>query len=94
MGMSTHVVGFRPPDERFKKLMKIYQLCREAGEVPPQGVMDFFNDEDPDPRGVQVNLEKSGCLKGWRGESGDQGYEVDLTKLPKDVTVLRFYNSW
>jgi hypothetical protein len=97
MNISTIVQGFRPPDEKFKKFAAIWKQCEEAGIDPPKEVEEFFNYEAPDPQGVEVRLKegKDGCLKEWRHPSGDaQGYEVDLTKLPKDVTVIRFYNGW
>jgi hypothetical protein len=95
--MSTVVQGFRPPDEKFKKYAAIWRQCAEAGIAPPKEVEKFFEGEEPDPQGVEVDLPegKDGCLKPWRNSTGDaQGYEVDLKKLPKDVTVLRFYNGW
>lgn len=95
MGMSTHVVGFRPPDAKFKKFAAIWKQCEEAGISPPKEVDSFFESVPPDPKGVEIDLDgmKNGPVSAWRNDSCD-GYEVDLTKLPKDVTVLRFYNSW
>ena len=97
MSMSTVVQGFRPPDEKFKKYAAIWHQCADAGVTPPKEVDKFFEGVAPDPQGVEVRLEKGEgkCLREWRHPSGDaQGYEVDLRKLPKDVTVLRFYNGW
>ena len=92
MGMSTHIVGFRPPDEKWKAMKKIYDACVAAKEGMPSEVDSFFNDIPPDPAGVQIGLEdypgtkvKIGAVKLWKDESGEV-FEVDITKLPKDVT--------
>jgi len=91
MGMSTHIVGFRPPDEKWKAMKAIWDACRKADVSVPREVDDFFNGEVPDPAGVEVPLKEA--VRDWGDESRD-GFEVDVTKLPKDVTIIRFYNSW
>lgn len=101
MGMSTHVVGFKPPDEKWRKMKAAWDSCTAAGVDVPKEIGEFFNWEKPDDEGVTVTLEdwKGGkevlheCIRKW-SEGSRSGYEVDVTKLPKDVTVLRFYNSW
>lgn len=96
MGMSTHVVGFKAPDEKWKKMKDVYEACVEAGIKIPREVDAFFEGESPDEAGVMVDIEKSGVVQEWNGESQD-GYMVDLvllrTKYP-DLTHIRFYNSY
>jgi hypothetical protein len=87
--MSTHVLGFKPPDEKWKKMKAIWDSCQAAGIDPPQEVEKFFDYCDPDPNGVEVKIEATE----WR-DNAREGYEIDVSKLPKDVTILRFYNSW
>lgn len=89
MSMSTHVVGFRPPDEKWQQMKKVWDACKAAGITIPREVIEFFNDCDPDPAGVEVGILHSE----WANNSSS-GYEVDIRKLPKDVTVIRFFNSW
>lgn len=74
--------------------------CKEADVAIPLEVLDFFNGEPPDPRGVRVELEeyphtknKHGAVKEYHADMQD-GYEVDVTKLPEGVTIIRFYNSY
>ncbi len=95
MSMSTDVIGIKPPDETWKKMFKAWKACKEAGSEPPLAVSAFFNDEEPDPSGVLVDLHSSSKfgVKPYCVE-GAEGYEVDLTKLPKDIKILRFINSW
>jgi hypothetical protein len=89
MGMSTHVMGFRPPNEKWKKMKKIWDSCQEAGVPVPKEVAKFFDDCEPDPAGVEVEIK----THTYRDESRD-GYEVHLAEIPKDVTLIRFFNSY
>lgn len=98
MGMSTSIVGFRPPDEKWMAMKTVYDACIKAKVPVPDEVEDFFNGDPPDKQGVKVNLEdtakaKIGAVTPWRDDSRE-GFEVNVTKLPKDVTIIRFYNSW
>lgn len=94
MSMSTHVIGFRPPDEKWKKMKAVWEACRKADVKVPEDVLDFFNHVAPDDRGVEVVLEKlPSCTKKFKAEAQD-GFEIDVTKLPAGVTVVRFYNAY
>lgn len=100
MGMSTHVVGIRPADERFKKMLAAYEACVAAGIEPPKSVQEFFNDERPDPSGVIVDLGSyynnngnHASVQIWREDNRD-GFEIELDKLPDGIKIVRFYNSW
>jgi hypothetical protein len=93
MGMSTHVVGFKPPDDKWKKMKAVYDACRAASVRPPKDVEDFFCDCPPDNRGVEVTIERTACASEYN-DSGRQGFEIDIKKLPADVTIIRFYNSY
>lgn len=91
MSMSTHVIGLRPPDKVWVKMKAVYDACDAAGVDTPREVFEFFGGEKPDERGVTVNVEVA--LTEWSDDMR-QGYELDVRKLPKDVTIVRFYNSW
>lgn len=92
MSMSTHIVGFRPPDKKWNKMKEIWIAC-ESEDVPiPEEVSAFFDHEPPGDRpGSEVDIGKS--IRKWSDDSR-QGFEVELAKLPPDVKVLRFYNAW
>lgn len=92
MGMSTHVVGIIPPDDVWKKMKAAYDSCVAAGVSIPGEVDQFFNGETPDPAGVVVELGAP-CVEKWSDDSRS-GFEVDVTKLPPHVRIVRFYNSW
>ena len=95
MGMSTHVQGFRPPDETWQKMRAIYDACDAAGIDLPWEVEDFFGGEAPDEAGVEVDLIRgsSPAVREWSDEYR-KGYEVDVRLLPDRVHIVRFYNSW
>ena len=89
MSMSTHVIGFKPPDEKWQQMKKVYDSCEAAGVDIPDDVDKFFNYETPDNNGVEVELK----LHEWSYDCQD-GYEVHVSEIPKDVKVIRFYNSY
>jgi hypothetical protein len=91
VGMSTHVCGFRPPDEKWRKMKAAWDSCTQAGVDPPTEVLEFFNHEEPDPNGVEVDL---GDAKSDYSADSSSGFEIDLSLIPKDVTIIRFCNSW
>ena len=96
MGMSTGVVGFKPPDDKWKAMKAVWDACKAAGVPAPKAVEDYFGEVPPDESGVYVSqraLEKAGAVRNYT-EDSQQGFEVLLDKLPKDVTIIRFYNSW
>ena len=101
MSMSTHIIGFRPPDEKWRKMKAVWDACVAADMSIPNTVHEFFGGESPDPNGVEVDLfssalyhhGKPSAVKKWNADM-QEGFEVDVTKLPKDVTIIRFYNSY
>jgi hypothetical protein len=96
MSMSTHVQGFKPPDEKWAKMRAIFDACEAAHVDVPLEVERFFGDNPPDPDGVLVaesDLRAAGAVTDWSGEYAE-GLQVDITKLPADVTVVRFQNRW
>ena len=92
MDMSTHVVGFKPADDKWKKMKAVWDACNAANIDIPRDVAKFFDEQYPgDNPGMTVKIG----LAVTKWSDGDScGYEVDVTKLPKDVTVVRFFNSW
>jgi hypothetical protein len=97
MGMSTNVIAFKPPGEKWQRMKAVWDACMAAGVDIPDEVARYFEHDVPDSAGVKIDravLVNTGALAAWGTEHGQEGYEVDVAKLPKDVTVIRFYNSW
>ena len=93
MGMSTYVIGIVPADAKFLKMKMIWELCEENDVEIPDEVVDFFNNERPDDKGVRIHLEDNVAVSNYN-EDASSGFEVEIDKLPKDVKIIRFYNSW
>lgn len=89
MGMSTHVIGFIPPDDRWREMKGAWDACEKAGIPIPKSVQSFFNDEPPDSAGVEVEI----AVREWSNDYAN-GYELDLGDVPAAVKTIRFYNSW
>ena len=98
MSMSTRVIGIRPADGKFKDMLAAWKACEAVGERPPQKVQDFFNGEYPDPAGIFMYLDgdKSAAKYGVKPYKNEDsaGFEVELSKLPPDIKIIRCVNSW
>jgi hypothetical protein len=89
MSMSLDVIGFVPPDEKWLVMKQVYDACKKAGIDRPKEVDAFFNDEAPDDNGVKIELP----VTEWH-EDMCEGYELDISAIPKHVTKIRFYASY
>ena len=92
MSMSTHVIGFKPADEKWLKMKAVHDACTSAGLPVPDEVTRFFDWRKPDEAGVEVKeaaLPLTEWCDGYRN-----GYELDVTKLDPDIKIIRFFNSW
>jgi hypothetical protein len=97
MGMSTGVEGFAPPDETWRKMKSIWNSCNAANVPIPAEVQKFFNYDRPDESGVRIKLlhpQHESVSKYDDSKGCASGFEIDLSKLPKQIKTLRFYNSW
>ena len=86
MSKSMHVVGIRPLSQKWKNMKAAFDACRVAGVEVPEEVLGFF--KNPDSLGVRVPI----TVSEYSGD-GEEGYEVCIEDIPKDVKVIRFYNS-
>lgn len=93
MSMSTHIVGFRKPDAQFKAMKAIYDSCKQVKVDIPDEVLEFFNYQEPDDSGVQINLEHDYSVMEYQDDMRS-GFEVFLEDLPKNLTSIRFFNSY
>lgn len=99
MGMSTHIEAFTPDsDPEYQKHKKVLLACIEADVFLPKQTAEYFGVEilpsiDLLEDKLSVALKEGEHFKNWNDESS-AGFEVDLTKLPKGITKLRFYNNW
>jgi len=101
MGMSMNVVGIKPADEKYQRMISARDACRAAGVPIPEEVRDFFggDPDEADPSGVTIYFKPGasypphvGVVPYQYGER--QGFEVDLRSLDPDIKILRFYCAW
>ena len=94
MSMSTRIEGVTEPTVKYITMLEINTLCRDNGIQIPKEVSDFFDGSfHPDPAGMVKDLEGHTCCCKYTADM-QQGYEVDLTLIPQDITKIRLINSW
>jgi hypothetical protein len=87
--MSTHIVGFKLPGEKWYHMRAIWDGCKKANIDIPKEVLKYFNHEEPNDTGVEVELPHHK----W-SDHMKAGLEIEVESIPKDITLIRFYNSW
>ncbi len=92
MSMSTHVVGFIPPDDRFHAMKTIWDNCKVVEIDPPKEIAEFFGDCSfpPDDNGIETEIPHHE----WSDGDMRQGIEIQLDEIPENVKSIRFFNSW
>ena len=90
MSMSTYVKGFKLPDEKWRMMKNVWDSCLLCNVNVPDEVREFFNHESPDDNGVEVELK----TKKWNDGDMSSGYEIKVSDIPKDVQIIRFFNSY
>lgn len=93
MSMSTYVYGIKPADGKWEKMIDVFEACIEAGVSIPSEVNKFFDGKIPDPAGVIIELDGDTGVYPFN-DDGESGYTVEISKLPPDVKMIRFVNSW
>lgn len=95
MGMSTHVIGIREPDDHWRTMKAVWDACEQAHVEPPSEVEDFFDGTAPDPAGITIDLDHGdhNIAVEWSNDYAT-GLEIPIAELPPNITKIRFYNSW
>lgn len=98
MGMSTHIKAFIPEtDSTYQKQLAVFKACQNAGVSLPKETAQYFGCEEPyeglEEEKLEFKLEK-GVHYIKFCKNADEGFEIDLKKLPKEVSKIRFFNSY
>jgi hypothetical protein len=95
MGMHSYVLGFREPDEKWHQMKSVWDACKAADIDSPKEVEMFFGGEAPDPSGIETPLSygKSPCCSEYKSDMRE-GFEIDISKLPDNITKIRFVNAY
>lgn len=92
MGMCIYVSGFIKADDKWNKMKEIWDLCDNAGVSVPSEVHCFFGGDYPDnDPGKSVSITEA--ITEYNGD-GEDGYLVDISLLPENVTILKFVTSY
>ena len=104
MSISSNIIGVRDLRKEFDKMWDALQACKKAGVLFPKQVQKYFDLDGDEDRvledksyyeGTKLTFSLTGKpgVTTWDADM-EEGYEVDLTKLPKDVKKIRFYTSY
>lgn len=97
MSMSTHIIGFMEPDETYKRMRDVWNICKAAGVSVPNEVVYYFHQHSidglPNNDGISIELEDIQGVKQYKDDMCD-GYEINLDEFPKDIRKIRFFNSF
>ena len=93
MRLTLHVDGVIPADKRYNEMKAIWEMCERANINPPFEVMEFFNGEKPDSKGVVMEIKELPAVSKWYQEDYGQGFEIDIRELPEPIKIIRFYAS-
>ncbi len=93
MGMYSYVKGLKPKTEEYEKKLRIYKDCKELNINPPKEIEDYFDGEVCE-EGIVIDLPKDAISESVNVDYCNEYFDVDLTKIPSDVTIIRFVNSY
>lgn len=88
-----YIKGIVPADDQYFKMKTAYEACEAAGLDIPSEIQAFFGYETPEAEGQVIDLELHESLSNYDAEERE-GFDVDLSKLPPHLKVLRFYIRW
>lgn len=91
MGMSMHVLFLREKDTRFQQMVAISEACEAAGIKRPRKVDEFFQGSTNHDEALTINA--SSALREYSGDM-ENGYELDVAKIPEGCVRIRFVASY
>lgn len=93
MSQSMHVIGVGKPDENHRKMYAAYQSCLAAGISIPDEINEYFDWSTPNENGRKIELRRGDSIKEYKADMRE-GFDVDLSKLPPNITHVRFFVSY
>ncbi len=105
MGHSSSVYAIRPPSEQdldaTRKMKAVWDACVEAGVPVPEKVTAFLATHPAEPV-AEVTRLYVGAIGAFtcsvrpygKEGSGEEGFEVDLDRLPAGTKTIRFVCHW
>lgn len=90
--VSTSIVGYRDPDEKWLKMKKVYDACIESGIEVPDEVNEFFGWTEPSENGIEVDLEN--ITEKYTPCDMADGWRIKISDLPNNIEYICFINSY
>ena len=98
MGMNTYIKGVRDLDGEFKRMMDMKKLCDSKGFSYPKEVMEYFGSLIGESDAyIREEMETIDLPKDLVIESQDDSrefFDIEIDRIPKEVKILRFVNSY
>ena len=89
MGISYTVEGLIKPDKKHLAKCKAYYACVEANVDVPEELHEYFEDEYPNDKGLSKDLNATESVTQDNDDSS-YWYDVDLSKIDKNIHIIRF----
>jgi hypothetical protein len=98
MGMSTHIRAFIPDtDKDYQRHKNVLWVCKSNKVSLPKETADYFGSTSPEENlleeKLEIELEEETHYSKYNAPEAE-GIEIELDKLPKGVTKIRFINQW
>lgn len=98
MSMSHYVKGVRDLDAKFADMIQLKLACEKANISYPAELEEYFDGETCESeKYLRAQMEEMDlpdeAVKQLKLEYKD-GYEVDISKLPKECKAIRFEISY
>ncbi len=100
MSMSTSVVGLRNLDIKFNDMIKLKKMCEKSKVSYPKELIEYFgknnvgeSEEYLKSEMTEIEIEDEDFVSAWKAEM-QEGFEIEVDKIPKEIKTIRFYNSY
>jgi hypothetical protein len=99
MSVSTNFIALKDKDKIFQNHKKVLIACKRAKVSLPKETAEYCGSDDWElaeeniSEKLEVELIEGKHYNEILTES-ENGFEVLIKKLPKEVTKIRFTNSW
>lgn len=102
MSMNTRIQAFKSSDEHDKHV-RVLEFCRVEGVTVPIETAAYFGDdtEGTDPNEYydieieeMLKVDLGACLTRDNSVEMENRWEIDVSKIPPGVAIIRFTNSY
>jgi hypothetical protein len=94
MNIDFYIKGIIPADEKYQKMLKVHNMCKELGISAPVEVVKFFDYRDyPDPSGYSEYLcnVNMGELPNFVISNAHNSFDLVVDKIPSKYKIIRCY---